>query len=240
MLFCAFLLVTGLALTCASDPMSKSLSCTQPPSRTNFLANVSMFVSPLFLCSSFAAEPELARAKDLPSILHTRALLPSSSSRLFWPAAPASFPHLSGRHISCPLLLALQTARCAHCGHLMSMSRVSHMTAHASPLTCLHVSHLSPNVFPSKPVSRSLPPSSQADTFRPSKAWSWWEDPPNFQIVYLLEHGERHRLLLACCCCHRPPQIQPFCGREANDLPSPCSGKSQTRPRQLPHTSPPV
>ena len=49
---------------------------------------------------SFAARPEPAPVKYPPSILHIHALLPTSSSRLSWPAAAASSSHLSGTHTS--------------------------------------------------------------------------------------------------------------------------------------------
>ena len=52
------------------------------------------------------------------------------------------------------------------------------------------------------------------------------------------ENRERDRLLLACSCCHLPPQLQPFCGRDANGLNSPHSRRDQAHPQQLPHTSP--
>ena len=70
---------------------------------------------------------------------NSRAWLPISSNGPSWLVSEASSSHAAGR----PPLVS--TATCPsdsyvrHCGHLMPMSQVSHTTAPASSLTCLHV-----------------------------------------------------------------------------------------------------
>ena len=72
--------------------------------------------------SSFEAWLGLVRAALLLSTLHTRALLPISSSETFWPASLTSFSRLAGRPLACPPPPALMVC---HCGLLMLKSRVS-------------------------------------------------------------------------------------------------------------------
>ena len=76
-------------------------SVLHPTSFQNLLpCDMTMLVSPLL-------------ARYLPSHLHTRASLPTSSRRLISPVSRVYSSRLSDKRISCPLSLALHTSRCA-------------------------------------------------------------------------------------------------------------------------------
>ena len=136
--FCSFLLLAGLTLTFVRPTDLVEFFCTQPPSSTNFLATFRCF-PPILPLSSCATKPEPDPAKYPPSILHTHALLPTSTNRLTWPVARTSSSHLSATCISCHFFCRLQISRWCQCGPLIPRSRVSHITTPAGPLTCLHI-----------------------------------------------------------------------------------------------------
>ena len=112
--------------------MSHNLFGTHPPSTTSFLHCGACL--PTIRWSFFAAWLGLVPAALFLSTPHTRAWLPISSTGSSWLVSEASSSHPAGRPLSCPQPPTPQTARCA-----TARSRVSHMTAPASPLTSLHV-----------------------------------------------------------------------------------------------------
>ena len=88
---------------------------------------------------SFAKEPRLARAILPPSILHARGLLSTYSNKSIWPSAPASFelfvfahrPHVNDRFVTEDQGVPVRP--------LDTQILVSHITAPAGPLNCLHI-----------------------------------------------------------------------------------------------------
>ena len=107
--------------------MSYSTVCTHPPSTTRSLSTLHRFF--------FLAKPGLAPARLFPSTPRTRAVLPISSSRLSWLASEAYifFTSCGQTNATCTT-----DSKVCHCGHWRCKSGVSHMTADASILTCLH------------------------------------------------------------------------------------------------------
>ena len=107
-------------------------------------------------------------------------------------------------------------------------AQVSHITAPAGRLTC--------RVCTSRKL---LPPRFlHPHTLRAEEHNHGGKFLLNLKIFHFHENRERDRLLLACSCGHLPPQLQPFCGRDANGLNSLHSRRDQAHPQQLPHTSP--
>ena len=85
--------------------------------------------------SSIAKEPELTQARYFLSILHTHASLPTSGGAYFMSIFFTSF----GQTCLMSTCTCPSKVNVCHCGHFMPRSRVSHMTAPTSLLSCLHV-----------------------------------------------------------------------------------------------------
>ena len=89
-------------------------------------------------CSSFEAQPGLVRASLLLSFPHFRVWLPIFSNRPSWLASEA-FVTSCGQTTLIFTMTCSSGIKVCHCGHVKPKSWVSHMTAPASPFTCLHV-----------------------------------------------------------------------------------------------------
>ena len=129
-LFCAFLLVTCWHLLSSDQPMSKSLFCTQPPSRINFLATFRCFFSPLVLF--FFRKRARAGSSHIPFFNSSYSCF---AAHFFQRADLACFKSIF--ITSCGQTYLMSTLTCpakvqvSHCGHLMPKSRISHITAPA-------------------------------------------------------------------------------------------------------------
>ena len=106
-LFGTFLLVTSLTLTFVRPTDVVEFLLHPTSFQYQFSGQVSMLFSPHSL-SSCATRPVPAPAKYTPSILHTHALLLTSSNGLCWPVAKAFSSHLLGKHISCQFFVAFK------------------------------------------------------------------------------------------------------------------------------------
>ena len=137
-LFCTFLLETSVTLHPTNHCRKVSSAPNLLPKRI-FWPRFGAFQSSL-PSSSCATRPELAPDKYPPSILHTHALRPTSSSRLFWPAAEAFSSHLFGQTHLMSILLSpsnIKGRAAAAILYLDHGSRTSLLPA--GPLTCLHI-----------------------------------------------------------------------------------------------------
>ena len=102
-LFCAFLFVTGLTLT-SIQPTNVEKSLLHPASfQKQFSGHVPTLFSPRSL-RLLRNEARACSSRVPPSILHSRALLPASSSGLSWPAAESTFFTSFGQTHLMPIL----------------------------------------------------------------------------------------------------------------------------------------
>ena len=117
----------------------------QAPSKTNFLATFRCFS--VQTPYAFFRNKAKASSSQTPSFNAFMLLLPTSSSRLSWPAATACSSHLLGEHISYRCFCRLQRSRVRQCGHLIPRSRglarhcpcwSSYMPPHLNFLNILH------------------------------------------------------------------------------------------------------
>ena len=137
-LFCAFLLVTCVALTFIRPTNDVELLLHPASFQNHFSGHVSMLFSPLVL-----------RLLGLQgqSPLQPNILLPFFILMLCFPLLPIDSPgllqdhflHIFWANISHVNFLSPSNIKVCHYGHLLPRSRVSHITAPAGPLTCLHI-----------------------------------------------------------------------------------------------------
>ena len=174
-LFCAFLLVTGLTFTLIR-PMSKSLCCTQPPSKNNCLATFRCFSvqsSFVFLLSNAKAS-----SSQIPSVNSSYSCFAAHFfQQMFWPAPEACSSHLLGKHISYRCFCRLRISRCAtkatwypYHGSRTSSCRSSYLLPHLNFSNLFHPS-----------FSLFMIPFSPSSPLLPNTEWPLWKVAPRLQ-----------------------------------------------------------
>ena len=143
--------------------------------RTNFLATFRCFSVHSSFVFLAQADPRASSSQYLSSIFFVHALLPTSSNRLFWPAAEAFSSHLLVKHI---FHIDVSVAFENQCVPMRPLN--TQMTGLAHHCSC-RSSHLSPHLdFLSLPHPRYF----VRDTFfptrllLPSTEWPRWTLPP--------------------------------------------------------------
>ena len=209
----------GLSGICFSELSPKRLLAPPVLLRARFFVTAStlLFVRPTAVAQSFRHPssfhsqfchhtPRFVFLRSIASIdySHTPSFK-SSHSWLDCPSLPIDHPDMFQRYLLWMLRtdiphvhrrLPLTKQGVPLQPHLMSRSRVSHMTAPASPLTCLHVC-----------TSNALVSICSSTRFCPEELDNDGEILFALQIVYLHDQRYRDRLLLACCCRHLPLQL---------------------------------
>ena len=188
---------------------------------------------------SFPSQHSLDRSSHTPSF---------HSSHLLWLPISSNETNLACfRSIfftSCRQTTLMSTAtgpsnnKVRHCGHLMPRSRVSHMNAPASPLTCLHVCTSKSCFLHAFCCSFFIFPSRHLHLRR---ALLWWIVPSQPPKIFTSMKSDKETdsfLPAAAAICLL------FCSLSVGAKPTACPlhalAGDQSRPQQLPHTSPHV
>ena len=182
----------------------------------NVPRNVSLVCPSILQSSSSAAQPEPVPVKYPPSILRTRAFLPTSSSQLTWP-----LPHVFWANVS-----RVNSYFFEYQGMPM-WPLDTQITGLANHRSC-KPSHLSPQPNFKNPIQSSFSlfsvPLSNPHPCCPSLSSHSRDLFFHCKVKSFHEQGQRSRALFAHCCCHLPAQCQSFCGcyLHCMNSPRPC------------------
>ena len=140
----------------------------------------------------------------------------------------------AGRPPSCPQAPAPQVTRACRCGHCVPRSGVSHMTAPAGPLTCLHVCTSEicfVHAFCCSLLHLPIP-----HAFRPKRAWPCWikSSSTSISVTYMKRDNEPDAFLPADCRLNFNLSM----GEVPTACPRPHSRRDQEHHQQLHHTTP--
>ena len=179
-------------------PLSASLWDLAPDLQEEFSGNVSVFFSPIFL--RLFAHQSQSRLQPNTLLQFSHSCFAAHFFQKTFPACCKSMFFTSfGQANLISMLLSPSNIKVCQKSDLIPRSRVSHITAPAGPLTCLHSLNFSNLFHPS--CSFLVVPFSRPDSF--CQFWvATVESSSSFSTPYASMNKDREAVFFSRCCCH--------------------------------------